>query len=337
MIYSKFLNKWDNIGVCAPSDGKVDDLDLVRFNNGVRKLGKLGYGVVFGENVFCSDVGRSASGRKRARYLEEMFSSLDVSVLISCGGGDFLVEMLSYVDFSVIKMNPKWFCGYSDNTGIGFLMVTMLDIASIYGDNFGCFGAEEWHKSIYNFLSVLEGDMVVQNSFLKYQGNYLEYKSGVESYVLDSDVCWKNLFGDKDVKFSGRFVGGCLDVLLNLVGTRFDCVDSFLEKYKDEGIVWFLESFDLSSEELIRGLWQLKEASWFKYVKGFVFGRPVMVKSYYDISYEDSISSVLGELGVPVVIDADFGHTAPRMTFINGSFVEISSKGGKGSVKMILK
>lgn len=337
MIYPKFINKGDKIGICAPSDGKVDKLDLVRLNNAIEKLRNMEIGVVESDNVRCSELGRSASGKDRARYLEELFLDSDVRVLISCSGGDFLVEMLPYIDFKIIKNNPKWFCGYSDNTGVGFVITTMLDIASMYSDNISCFGMEKWHSSVNNFFEILMGNVFLQYSFDKYQKNYLEYKTGLEGYQLDSLVFWKNLFGEDKVKMSGRFIGGCLDVLLTLVGTKYDCVNDFVEKYKDEGIVWFLESCELSSEAMIRGLWQLKEAGWFKYTKGFIFGRPIMRKSSYDISYEDSIKKVLEGLNVPIVVDADFGHTAPRMTLINGSYVEINSNDGKGNIKMILK
>ena len=43
----------------------------------------------------------------------------------------------------------------------------------------------------------------------------------------------------------GRTIGGCLDVLIALVGTRFDKTKSFIEKYKEDGFIWYLESFNL--------------------------------------------------------------------------------------------
>lgn len=337
MIYPKFIKDGDKIGICAPSDGKVDKLDLIRLDNAIKKLDDIGIGVVESDNVRCSELGRSASGKDRAKYLEELFLNDDVGVLVSCSGGDFLVEVLPYIDFRIIKDNPKWFCGYSDNTGIGFVVTTMLDIASMYSDNISCFGMDKWHRSVDNFLEILKGNIIEQNSFDKYQGSYLKYKTGLEGYQLDSLVSWKNLNGNDKVEVYGRFIGGCLDVLLTLVGTKYDYVNEFIEKYKDEGIVWFLESCELSSEAMIRGLWQLKEAGWFKYAKGFIFGRPIMRVSSYNISYEDSVKEVLGELNIPIVVDADFGHTAPRMTLINGSYVEINSCWGKGNIKMILK
>ena len=57
------------------------------------------------------------------------------------------------------------------------------------------------------------------------------------------------------------------------------------------------ESYNLNSEGMMHALWQLREAGWFKNAKGFIFGRPAMYESLYEISYEEIVCSVLGELG----------------------------------------
>ena len=336
MIYPKFLCKGDIIGVTAPSDGKVDKIDLVRLDNAYSKLESKGYSIMETLNVRKSINGRSSSAKERALQLEELFKNNDIKVIVSANGGEFLIEILPYIDFRIIKNNPKWFCGYSDNTGISFVITTMLDIASIYSDNIASFGMNRWHSSINNYLNILEGNINEQKSYNKYQDGYNKYVTGLEGYNLTKDVYWKNI-PNIDINISGRFIGGCLDILLSLVGTKYDCVDKFINKYKDDGIIWYLESCDLNCEGVVRGLWQLKEAGWFKYVKGFIFGRPATKSSVYDISYEDSVMSVLKELKVPVILDADFGHIPPRMTLINGSYVEITSCNGKGSINTILK
>ena len=337
MIYPNFLDEGAVIGVTAPSDGKIDKLDLVRLDNSYIKLKELGFIVKETKSVRNSSNGRSNKASVRALELEELFNDDNISVIVSASGGEFMMELLPYLHFDIIKNNPKWFCGYSDNTILGFLLPTMCNIASIYSNNISVFGMDKWHLSVNNFLEILKGNIVTQYSFDKYQSNYQEYITGLESYNLDSKVYWKNLIGGKKVSISGRLIGGCLDVLLTLVGTRYDYVSKFINKYKDDGIVWFLEACDLSSEQIIRGLWQLKEAGWFKYTKGFIFGRTVTYKSYTDTSYEDALKISLEEFKVPVIIDADFGHTDPKMTIINGCYAMIISKDGRGELTQILK
>lgn len=337
MLYPEFITKGKTIGVTAPSDGKTDKLDLIRLDNAYKKLKNLGYEIVETPNVKKSIKGRSANAKLRAKYLEDLFQDDNVKVIISAGGGDFLVEILPYIDFNILKNNPKWFCGFSDNTAIGFILTTKLDIASLYSDNISCFGMEPWHESINNYLKILQGNIIEQSNFTKYQSSYSEYKTGLESYTLDKEVSWNNLTNEKTTKLEGRLIGGCLDVLLNLVGTKYDYVKTFIEKYKDDGIIWFLESCELTSEQLIRGLWQLKEAGWFKYTKGFIFGRPILEKSYYNISYEEALKKSLKDLNVPIITSACFGHTSPKITIINGSYAKITSENKKGTIKMELK
>ena len=41
-----------------------------------------------------------------------------------------------------------------------------------------------------------------------------------------------------------------------------------------------------------------------------------MYDNIFDISYEEAISSVLGELGLPIIMEADIGHKHPQFTMI---------------------
>ena len=82
MIYPKFVDKGDIIGVTAPSDGKILELDLIRLDNAYYKLKKLGFSIRETDNVRCSCKGRSASGKDRARYLEELFLIVMLRLLL---------------------------------------------------------------------------------------------------------------------------------------------------------------------------------------------------------------------------------------------------------------
>ena len=56
----------------------------------------------------------------------------------------------------------------------------------------------------------------------------------------------------------GRLLGGCMDCLINLLGTSFDHVREFNERYSDDGIIWFLEACDLNVMGMRRAMWQMK-------------------------------------------------------------------------------
>ena len=329
---SNYLKKGDTIAVMATSDGVTNPLDIIRFNNGKKKLEDLGYKVEFSKNVFEADEkGRSCSGKLRGEIFNEIIRNPQNKVLIAAKGGNFLNEMLEYVDYEYIRGNPIWFQGYSDNTGLIHTLTTKCNIASIYGSNFSEFGMECWHSSVENNLSLLEGKSIIQTSFDKYQKEFKDRVTGLEGYENDCDVLWKSK--KSNINISGRMLGGCLDVLLFLQGTKYDGTLEFINKYKEDGIIWYLESFDTTGENLMMFLWQLKEIGWFKYSKGFLFGRPLFYKNFTDTTYEEAVNYAIGDLDVPIIFDCDFGHLGPRMTIVNGGLCKIKYKDGIGKIE----
>jgi muramoyltetrapeptide carboxypeptidase LdcA involved in peptidoglycan recycling len=337
MIYPEFLKKNDNIAITAPSDGNRKETDFNRLNNGIKNLKDMGFQVLEGALICNSIKGRSGDGKARAEELEAFIKDKDVRWIIGAKGGDFLMEMLSCFDFDIIRKHPVWYQGYSDNTGLTFTITTLCDIATVYGGNFNDFGMKDWHECLTNNLKIISGENIVQNSFDLYEDGYYDQPTGyqptgLESYVLTKPVVLKQAWGEEGVPLTGRLLGGCLDVLLNLCGTRFDQTAAFVEKYKEDGILWYLESYSLNSDSLMRGLWQLKEAGWFKYAKGFIFGRPAFYEENYGITYEEAVTSVLKD--IPVILEADIGHKAPSFTVINGSIGTFGYQDGKGKLIM---
>ena len=102
----------------------------------------------------------------------------------------------------------------------------------------------------------------------------------------------------------------------------------FIEKYKEDGIIWYLESFDLHFEQMMEGLWKMKEMGWFKHATGFVFGRPLFYPTEsWDgsslPSYEEVLLERLEELKLPIITGADIGHKGPQFVTINGALAEV--------------
>lgn len=337
MIYPKFIKEQGTIGVTAPSRGITNELDLKRLESAIKKLNEKGFNVIETENVRTDNLGRSSSKEERAKQLESLFLDKKVDAIISASGGDFLMEMLPYLNYEVIKNNPKWFQGYSDPTWLTYTITTNLDIATIYSNNFKSFGMNPWHKSLEINLEMLKGDLINQKSFEKYELYKKNQETGLEDYNLTEKVKWKIITGEKEVAIKGRMIGGCLDVINEIYGTNYDKTQEFLEKYQNDGIIWYLENYSLTSEDLTRVLWKLNDKGYFKYTKGIIFGRSLNYQSLYNLSFEETIKSSLKDLKVPIITEADFGHLSPRMTIINGAIAEIKVKNDQGEISFILK
>ena len=337
MKIPKSIKKMDTIGVCAPSSGIIDNFKLKRLNSAIKNFNELGYKIVESKSVRCDINGQSTDAKTRAKEFMDMYLSNNIDAIICAAGGDFLVEMLPYIDFNKIaNSNAKWVQGFSDITGLIFSLTTMCDIATIYGPNFGMFGMIPMYKDLTNSIKFLEGKDFIQNSFEKYQDGYMSFENNERfEYNLNKNVEWTNLLGGANVQIEGRLIGGCLDVLLNIVGTKYDRVKEYIERYKYDGILWYLESCELTGEQIIRGLFELKEAGWFNYTKGFVFGRYGVYSSANGINYYDAIKRQLQDINVPIIADVDIGHKSPQLTIANGLKARISSKDGKGIVYYI--
>lgn len=336
MKYPKFISEKSIIGVPAPSDGADSEVKINRYKNAYERFKNLGYEVVISNNLYKSIKGRSSSAQNRANEINDMFKS-NIDFILCASGGEFLVEILPFVDFELLKNNPKFVAGFSDPTGLLYVITTKYDIATIYGKNFSNFGSSILHDSEEKFLELMKGNLILQKSYPLYEEEYIKRKTGLESYNLDKEVIWKT-FNNEDVNVKGRIIGGCLDVISELSGTKYDGGKEFSEKYKDDGIIWYFDNCELSYEEVIRVLWKFNELGYFKYTKAVIFGRFGVNNTNIGYNINECLSdSVLNSLNIPIIYDADISHKGPSMNIINGAIAKIEVKNGKGKIKFILE
>ena len=332
MKYPEFLKKGDKIVLTALSCGvsKKDIERKERYLKAISNLENEGFQVEMQEHCLKQRMYKSASAKVRGHKFNEAYLDENSSMVLNVSGGDFQYETLPYINYKKIKESPaRWVQGYSDTTHITFLLTTLCDTASVYSNGLGEFATHELTESARNNLDLLTGENLIQHNF-EYYG---EEKNKVDIFSLPKytkEVEWKTLNGEKEIEISGRLIGGCQDVINGIVGTRFDKVKKFLHKYKDDGFVWFLETFSMDTSRFMMSLNQLKEAGYFKYCKGIVFGRPLFYNAeWINISYEKAIKKVLGKLNVPIIYDADIGHVKPMITLVTGSITTFKYKEGK--------
>jgi Uncharacterized proteins, homologs of microcin C7 resistance protein MccF len=126
-----------------------------------------------------------------------------------------------------------------------------------------------------------------------------------------------------------------MDLFPVIIGTPYDKTKEYINKYREDGILWFMESCDLNACGVVRSLWQMKEAGWFSHASGFVFGRPLDDREYCGYNFISAVTEILGR-DYPMIFDADFGHKPPLLPIINGSIMTAESENGKGSFEFQL-
>jgi len=327
MKYPKFLNNNGKIGVVALSAGVGDFID--EYKNSLINIEKKGFQIV--ETASVRNKGDiSNTPEIRVNELNKLLNDNEIDFIMCATGGDFLIEILPFLDLKNIENNPKWLMGASDPTSLLYLITTALDIATIYGFNACSFDHPKLHECQENAFQIMQGNLITQNSFKLYEK---ERPDNAESYNTTEEVYWESLNGDVDI--TGRIIGGCLDSLRDLPGTRFDYTNKFIEKYQKDGIIWYFDVFALTTETFYMALIQLKESGWFKYVKGVVVGRVRFPGGFSQLTYQEALKKVFKD--IPIIFNADIGHVAPKMTIINGSIAKITSRSGKGKMKLLLE
>ena len=324
MIYPKFLKKGGAVGVAALSGG-IGEKRRAGFELSLMNLKKRGFEIKKQGKIYTEDYPASG-GKERGESFNSLVKDPDVAVIMNATGGDFCLEMLPYVDYAAFERNPKWVQGYSDPTVLLYSLTTKCSVATIYSGNAGSFDMEKLHKSLEDNLSIIEGKVPIQTSFEKYESG-----KGEGEYSLDTPVRWLSPSGDFSA--SGRLIGGCIECLRDIVGTPYDGGAEFLEKYKNDGFIWYFDIFAMPADMVFATLWRMREMGYFKYAKAAVFGR-VLIKNDSFITLEDAVKRALGDL--PFVLDADIGHVKPTMTLINGAFAVLNVKGQGGSLEMKL-
>ena len=340
MRYPEFLKENDVIELVAPSFGCTIEPYKTQLTSAIQKFENFGYTIIVGENVFKTDgIGKSTNSKDCGQELNKAFSNDTSNVVFSVGGGETMCEDLPYIDFELIKKStPKWYLGYSDNTNMTFTLNTLCDIASIYSPCFPSYGMNVWDKSLEDAYNLLCGKINKVSNYKLWEKESLKNEENpYVSYNL-TEASTLQMYNGDNCTFSGRLIGGCIDCLINLIGTSFDKVNDFNERYKDDGIIWFLESCDLNMMSLRRAIWQMKNASWFKYVKGFMFGRPMHYgEEMMGMNQYNAVIDVLKEFNVPILLDCDIGHLSPMMPIISGACANIEFSKGNLSINYIFK
>ena len=323
MRYPKFLKKDSVITLVAPSYGCTTSPYKEKLIRSHSFLLDQGFNVIFGTNYYETYIGRSNTKEKCAEEIMEFYDK--TNLLLSVGGGELETEILEDINFNTIRaMEPTFFMGYSDNTNLTFTLTTLSDVATIYGPNAPEFGSYNIHESLHQTLDLLRGKSLIVEGFPNFElKSEVTAENPYADYNLTEEKILRNYPTDF-VKFEGRIIGGCLDTLVNLVGTPFDHVEAFSERYREDGIIWFFESCDLHMFDIRRSLLQIKRANWFSNVKGFIFGRPANFGEVQNgLDQYNAVLEIVEEFNVPVIMDADIGHLKPTIPILCGSYAKV--------------
>jgi muramoyltetrapeptide carboxypeptidase LdcA involved in peptidoglycan recycling len=343
MIYPEFPKEGSVIGICAPSAGIGGKSDM--FDMSLEVLHEAGFLTYETENVRSEDY-PSAPPAVRGAEFNSLIADDDIDFVFSAAGGDYCMEALPYIDGDLVRSHPKWFSGYSDPTAIEMLLTTVYDIATIYGVNAGAWDWRPLHKFQYEALNVIAGELPVQYSYDMYSAGGFNEETG--TYEMDTPVEWLlfrgtgeegvyDLHEEDYMNVSGRLIGVCIDVIGWVFGSPYEDLKGFSERYKDDGLIWFFDNFEMTPMDLMYDMTRMKQAGLFDNARAVVFGRTCFPGEASDNDYLEQLERVFGDIDIPVIWNADIGHTKPSFTLINGAVGHLEVEDGAARLSMELR
>ena len=335
MLKPEKLNENDTIAIVSLSSGIAGDKEFNhRYNIGKERLEK-----VF--NLKTITLTNALKGSKilnenpelRAKDLMDAFKNKNIKAIISNIGGDDTIRLLPYIDYEVIKNNPKIFIGYSDTT-INHFVMYKAGLVSYYGPSVMAEMAEnvKMHEYTKNHF---------KNILFKNSKNYQIKPSPIWTSISLSWLDSKNNNIEREMtkdekgfevlngkgKFEGILIGGCIDTFHMFIGS-----DIWPRKDEWKNKILFLETSEDTPEpsfiaQILRNP-LMQEC--LENIKGLLIGKPYNEKYYEE--YKDVYLNVIKKEyhleNLPIIYNYNFGHTAPMCIMPIGIKVEVNCENG---------
>ncbi len=288
------LNDGDTIGVIAPSSPVLPVQEM--YDRGIANLKAFGFKVREGKTVKLTHLGYMAgTDLERAEDINSMFADEEVKAIICAIGGQVAIRTLHYLDYDLIRVNPKIFSGMSDITTFHMAFLAKTGLSGLHETDvvFG-FGAdmksEEAKYEINLFFKAVKNPKAL----------------GVMPKFTEWEV-WR------DGRGSGELFGGNIPSMQTLLSTPY------FPRVNDE-IIFFWECTAKPLDKIDQDLTQFREIGLFDKTVGMLIGKirgedPLQPGKVKDMTSEVKkvILEIAGEYDFPIVANVDFGHYTPNI------------------------
>lgn len=292
MIIPNRIKIGDTIGVVAPSNPIIGD-NVQELKEAIKIVEDSGFKVKLSKNVFSSTNGYSSTPQEKAEDINAMFQDQKVKMIWCAKGGSNSNTTFEYLDYKLIKQNPKIICGYSDITSLTNIITAKTGLVTFSGTNFKTIATDET-------------DYSYQEALKRFVDCSLELGKENEEYITI-----------KEGEAEGELIGGNLNLLHNLVYGKY--------KVDFKNKILFMEELGFETEPALVSnfLYYMKQNGVFEKIKGLWIGN---YEHESGISLEQVALDVLGkEYNFPIIKSNNFGHTETKTVIPIGTKAKIDT------------
>jgi muramoyltetrapeptide carboxypeptidase LdcA involved in peptidoglycan recycling len=306
-----------------------------RYEMGVRELiDRFGFEVVEMEHTRADHEWLWSNPQARADDINAAFADPSIEGIIATIGGDDSVRILPYIDSQVVSENPKVVMGFSDTTTL-HIYALLCGLQTFQGpsvmagiaENGGTLPyTESWIRRALMSNAPI-GELAASSEWTDEFVPWEEQERATQRRAMRPNSGWKWLQGMARVE--GHLVGGCLDVLEFLKGTRWWPGPDVWE-----GAVFYWETSEdvPSPQQVTYWLRNYGMMGLFDHIVGMMIGRPCGYSPEQHSALPEAIRRIVaGEFGrpeLPIVANLDFGHTDPQMVLPNGGRLILDPEAG---------
>jgi muramoyltetrapeptide carboxypeptidase len=285
-----------------------------------QRFQEMGLSVSFSKHAEEIDLMGSSALAERVDDLHAAFADPHVDAVITVLGGYNSHQLLPYLDYELIRSNPKIFCGYSDITALSNALYAKTGLVTYSGPHYSTFGMQkgieyttEYFKKCFfsaEPYEVLPAPTWSDDAWYRDQENrdFIPH----EGYVVLQE-------GEAE----GTLIGGNASTLILLNGTPY------LPPLAGS-ILMLEDDLEATPHAFQRYLQALIHQPGFEGVRGLVIGRFQKATNMTDELLRYIISTKRELRGLPIIAQANFGHTTPQFTFPIGGQGTMSAVGDMG-------
>lgn len=317
MIKPKRLKKGDKIAIVSLSSGMLGDKEFIHkyYIAKERLENDFGLEVVCMPNALKGSKFIYEHPEARAKDLMDAFSDESIKAIICSIGGDDSVRMLPYINYEIIKNNPKIFMGYSDTTVSHFIM-NKVELVSFYGASIMTDFAEyvkmfDYTKNAVENILFKDSKGYEIKSSDTWSNDFVPWKEenqNIEKKLIKEEHHYEVISGSGVIK--GKLMGGCIDVFPMILETE---IWPKKDKWKDKIMLIETSEEKISPEYLLFFLRNLGAQGILNVIKGIIVGKP-QDEAYYE-EYKEMYLKVLKEFNVenlPILYNVNIGHAYPN-------------------------